>query len=176
MQLLGPALFGVQVAEEQHEKGSELFLLVASGRFASACFVENFCCLTFGAGRRMAVGETVIGEPSSLRVEKIMALLQGIQQGRERIDVHITGFLKKRDPRIELNGFVHLQGPVRTKGRINAETLLTAINASMVGEVIAGVVGGTYHTDAKLSQNPLCAERTIREQGIRLIPDRSGST
>src|SRR6266851_2531005 len=176
MQLLGPALFGVQVAEEQHEKGSKLFLLVACSRFSCACLVEDCCCLMFGARRRMTVGETVIGESSSLRVEEIMALLQGVQQGRERIDIHIAGFLEKRNPRIELDRFVHLQGPVRTKGGINSEILLTAINALMTAQVIARVVGGAYRADKKLSQNPLRAERPTRQQGIRVTPDRWSST
>src|SRR5260370_39812805 len=144
MQLLGPALFGVQVAEEQQEKGSKLFLLVASGRFARASFVENFFSLTFGARRRMTVGETVIGESSSLRVEEIMALLQGVQQGRERIDIHIAGFLEKRNQRIELDRFVHLQGPVRTKEGLNPDILLTALKSSMQDQVMARAVGGAY--------------------------------
>src|SRR6266566_1097858 len=176
MQLLGPAAFGVQVAEEQHEKGSKLFLLVACSRFSCSRFVENVCCLTFGTRRRMAVGETVIGEPSSLRMEKIMALLQGVQKVGERIDVHITGFPERVDPSVEFVRRVYLQGPVRTEGRINAEILLTAINALMAAQVIARVVGGAYHADAKLAQNPPGAERAAREQGIRVTPDRWGST
>src|SRR6266702_3111457 len=176
MQLLGPAAFSVQVAEEQHEKGSKLFVLVASCRFSCACFAENFFSLTFCARRRMTVGETVIGESSSLRVEEIMALLQGVQQGRERIDIHIAGFLEKLDPRVELDRFEHLQGPIRTKGGINPEILLTAINALMTAQVIARVVGGADRADAKLSQNPVGAERTASEQGIGVTPDRWGST
>ena len=78
MELLGPALGGILLTEENHKEEAELLLLLGAYGQTSACLVEDDGGVRIVAGQGGAAIEAVIGKPASCLMEGIVALLQGL--------------------------------------------------------------------------------------------------
>src|ERR1043166_2192980 len=82
MKLLGPALFGIEAAENQHHVRREFNQLLMCGRMAAARAAEDRGRFVLCDRMAERVVQAVIAEPPAHRVEEIVALLERIDKLR----------------------------------------------------------------------------------------------
>jgi hypothetical protein len=78
VQLLGPALFAIEPAEEQHQMRCEPLVFIEGRRLPGARLVEDRGRLRLRAEGGKSVVESVVGKAAAERVKEAVPLTQGV--------------------------------------------------------------------------------------------------
>src|SRR5580698_7569265 len=79
MQLHGPTMFGIKLAEKHHDEARELAMRFRVCRFAYLCLVEDGSGLRLGAGICITNIQAVVGKAAADGVEILDTLFDSIE-------------------------------------------------------------------------------------------------
>src|SRR5438445_2036077 len=104
-------------------------------------------------------------------MEKVMALLDRVEEGAEIADIHIGTSAQQGDPSIEYSGVAHSVGLVGTEGRINLGLEVRFLDRDVVRKIVSRIVGRANDVDAGFGQNATNGKFGRVEFGIGGLPD-----
>src|SRR5207342_1852635 len=111
--------------------------------------------------RCITVREAVIREPSTQRVEIIVALFQRVQEIGQSNNARSARGFQLRKPGFESNRILCGQRLVRAESRVNTKIILRGIDGTMSRKIVSGVIGAANYFDLKLFKNALRAEIAV---------------
>ncbi len=169
MQLLGPAPGGIPAAKFQHEVRAVFRLLFRGHLAAIAGGAENFRGLRVGAGRGVAVLQSMIRKTAARFMEIVMAFLQGREQIVKGGDRRTGRSLQFFEPEIERRRLADLQGLVRSERGIDFRRKAAGANGVVMLQRIGRVIRGAENADIMLLQEIVHAQ--VWQLRIALAPD-----
>src|SRR4051812_42342294 len=120
MELLGPALGGIQPTEEQHHTGRKLLLFLGIRGLAAANLFENLRGGLVGTGTGVTTGQPMIGKTGAHGMKKLMAQAKCIQEIAEKSDINVGSRCQTVHPWVEDIGGMHVERFVWTERRQHA--------------------------------------------------------
>ena len=117
------------------------------------------------------MGQAMIGEPTAVRVKKIMTLPQGGKEIDERRYFLITCAFEATYPGIERLGPLDRKSVVRAEGWKHPKARCGSSDRLMMGQIFTGIVAGANGADVKVPQDSLGREIVILKTPVGTIPD-----
>ena len=174
MQLLRPAAFGVEAAEEEHQERGVFRPLLGRGGRAGARLGEDRGGLALGAVLGGNVLHAVVGQAAAQRVEEVVPLLERGEQAGEILHLDVGAGGELVAPGVEGGGLVDQERLVRPEGRINAGGQLGFPDRLMVRQVVDGIVGRADDGHLELGEDAVHGKRGLLQFRVGQLPDFRG--
>lgn len=175
VELFGPAFFGVELAEEQHDIAAEAGDVGLAEGVEVAGFAEDGGGFVVCGGFGVHGGEAVVGEASAIVMKEVVTLTDGGEEGLKIVTGLAGDVGKFVGPGVPGGGVFEFHAGVGPEGgiRFGGEAVNFG-NRLMSFEGVGGIVGGADEADVGAGEEAAAAEVGGGELFVALVPDFGG--
>ncbi len=167
VELHRPVFFGSPLADMEHDEGTEGVGIGRAGGGAGKGVAEDAVGLFFAARIGEGVAHPVIGEAAAFFVEEVETVVKDAEEFTEGGDISAEVI----EPASKDLGAIDEEGFVGTEGGVDFGGTIGGVGDLVMGEIVAGIVGGADGIDAESAEKSPGGEVGFAEAFVGAVPD-----